>query len=148
MALTTIYNKALLEMAKGSLSFTNGSTAYKLLLLTKATSPTYTPVKSHQYLADVLTGGNNEVSGSGYTSGGKVATVSSVAETGASEIEITFADVQWPNSTITADAAILYRTGSNYADSRLVAFIDMQSTVSSSSSTFTVAFSTPLKLKN
>lgn len=150
MATTTIYNNALLEMARGSLTIPANAT-HKVMLL--APGSTYSAVKSHAYVSDVLGSGGTEVaSGAGYTPGGNaVPTVAAAAISGTNNIGITFSDVSWPSSTISARQAIIYKPGATagvYTDAKLIAHIDFGTTITSSASTFTVSFSSPLKLVN
>lgn len=151
MATTTIFNNALKLMAKGDLIIPANAT-HKVLLL--STSSTYSASKSHVYVADILSNGGIEVSpGNGYnTTGQTIATIVADIVSGTNNINITFSDVSWPNSTISANGAVIYKpgtTGTNgYTDAKLIAHIGFGTTISSSSSAFTLTFSSPLVLAN
>jgi len=81
----------------------------------------------------------NEVSGTGYTSGG--ATLSSVSPAASGGmVYIDFANVEWPSSTITARGALIYNSSKA---NRAVMVLNFGLDKISSSSTFTVKFPTP-----
>jgi hypothetical protein len=135
-----IYNSAIFDAIRGPIDFDTDS--FKVMLVTSA----YTPNKdTHTKRSDVT----NEVVGTGYTSGGaaSVATVTDV--TASDSMTIAFASVNWPTSTITAAAAVIYKTrgGASSAD-ELVAYIDFGGNVTSTADTFTVTFSTPITIQN
>ena len=148
MATANIYNNALLEMVKGSLNFPTTTTpAYKVMLI--AASPSYTFSKSHVTVADVKGAGATEISGTGYTAGGALIPspgISTVLNSNAVEVNIT--DVIWPSSTLNARGAILYSPGASDAASKVIAYVDFGTTVSSNNSALTIEFQTPLKLQN
>ena len=143
-ATVTLYNNALREMAQGTIRF-DGSTAMKLLLV--ANSSTYTVLKSHTVKTDFTGNGGVEASGTLYTAGGNAVNFngSSVTIDGATNaINIAIPATSWPNSTIPSVKAAILLTSLD----KLVAYADFDTTVSSSNSTFTVTFSTPIKLQN
>lgn len=147
MASTTIYNNALLELVRGGISFpsslASSNSTYKLMLV--SSTSTYSPVKSHTTLTDFTGNGGSEASGTGYTAGGAFpATIATAVDNSLNFASVTPADVSWASSTISAKGAILYAVSGN----KMVAFIDFGGTVSSANSTFTVSFTTPLKLQN
>lgn len=116
-------------------------TFYALLV-----TSTYTPNKgTHTKRSDVT----NEVSGTGYVSGGKQTVATVTLDTTNHRYDIDFADVTWPTSTITARAAVIYkhRGGASSAD-ELVAYIDFGSNVSTTSGTFTLDITGPLRFQN
>lgn len=97
---------------------------------------TFTPdFDTHDFRADVT----NEVSGTGYTAGGKAYTGTEITLSGG---VLTFdaADVSWTSSTITARGSILYRTTGVAANDELFMAHTFGSDVSSTSGTFTVAW--------
>lgn len=97
---------------------------------------TFTPdFDAHDFRADVT----NEVSGTGYTAGGKAYTGTEITLSGG---VLTFdaADVSWTSSTITARGSILYRTTGVAANDELFMAHTFGSDVSSTSGTFTVAW--------
>lgn len=115
---------------------------YYVMLVTSS----YTPVKgTHTKRSDVT----NEVTGTGYTSGGAVTTASVTNDTTNHRLDITFSDVNWTTSTITAAAAVIYkhRGGASSADN-LVAYIDFGGNVSTTAGTFTAHFTGPLRIQN
>jgi len=75
---------------------------HKAMLVTSL----YTPDQdAHDYKNDVT----NEVVGTGYVAGGNVIGSRTITYTGATnKITLDGADVQWPNSTITARTAVVY----------------------------------------
>ena len=90
-----------------------------------------------------------EISGTGYTAGGALIPspgISTVLNSNAVEVNIT--DVIWPSSTLNARGAILYSPGASDAASKVIAYVDFGTTVSSNNSALTIDFQTPLKLQN
>lgn len=150
MATTTIYNNALVLMAKGSLNFPDtGAPTYKVLLMKPSSS--YTVNKSHINVSDVINGttGIEVDAGSGYVTGGQtIGAITAEVQSGTNNIIITFPSVAWTSSTISTTQALIYKTGTSYSDAKLIAHVNFGSTITSSSSTFTVSFSSPLKLAN
>lgn len=148
MATAQIYNNALLEMVKGTLNFPTTTTPnYKVMLI--GATPSYTFQKSQATVSDVKAAGATEVSGTGYTAGGAVVPSPGIStQVNANAIEVSIADVIWPNSTITARGAILYSPTGSDATAKVVAYIDFGTNVSSNNSAFTIDFQTPLKLQN
>ena len=147
MASTTIYNNALLEMARGTLSFPNGAqTDIKVLLV--GTGSNYVPSKGHSTLAEIKALGTNpliEAAGTGYTTNGKApATITTTINSTTNAIEVAFDDVSWLSSTIASKGAVIYKASTG----ALVAYIAFDATVTSSNSTFTVDFISPLRLLN
>jgi hypothetical protein len=126
-----IYNSALRDEAIGSIDYDTDT--FKVMLVTS----TYTENKdTHTKRSDVT----NEVVGTGYTSGGiaVTATVSAV-DTVNDRVDITFAQVTWPVSTITARKAIYYKSrgGASTAD-ELVAVDDFGADVITVAGTLTL----------
>lgn len=118
------------------------SDTFKAMLVTSS----YTPSKTHDKRDDVT----NEVSGTGYTSGGNsaVPTVAAVDNTN-NDVEITFSITGWTSSTITARGAVIYKSRGGAASSdELVCFIDFGDDVSSSTGNFDVTMNDPLKVQN
>jgi hypothetical protein len=126
-----IYNSALRDEAIGSIDYDTDT--FKVMLVTSA----YTENKdTHAKRSDVT----NEVVGTGYTAGGIVvaATVSAV-DTANDRVDITFAQVTWPASTITARKAVYYKSrgGASTAD-ELVAVDDFGADVTTVAGTLTL----------
>lgn len=135
-----IYDSFADDLVNGAIA--PSADTYNVMLVTSS----YTPNKAtHTKRSDVT----NEASGTGYTTGGMVSAVTIAKNTGASTETLTFANVTWTSSTITAAAAVIYkaRGGASSADN-LVAFVDFGSTVSSTAASFSVTFSSPLTFQN
>lgn len=143
----TIYNNALKEMAQGTLRF-DGNTTFKVMLA--GTGSTYTVSKNHIIRTDL--GGNwAEANGTGYTAGGAAVTFTNgsvTIDTSNNLIKIAIPTVNWASSTISAKGAVLYTNTGSSATDKLVAYVDFGGTVSSSASTLSLTFSTPLQLQN
>lgn len=135
-----IYNSCIDDMARGSIDFDTDT--FYLMLVTSA----YTPDKDAHLKRSSVT---NEVTGTGYTTGGAASTVTVTKDNTNDRVTIAFASVAWPSSTITARAGVLYkrRGGAATAD-ELVAYVDFLSDITSTSGTFTVTFSSPITLQN
>jgi len=113
----------------------------KVELVTSA----YTENKdTHTKRSDVT----NEVSGTGYTSGGNTVAATLSLDTATDRMTITLASTTWPSSTITARKAVYYvsRGGASSAD-ELIAVDDFGSDVSTTSGTFTLN-ATTINLQN
>lgn len=125
-------------IAKGSVDFDTDS--FKLLLVTAS----YTPSQTHDYRDDVTA---NEVSGTGYSAGGK-ASVCTVTRTNG-VTSCAFADVVWdaPTDGFTARYGIIYKSrgGAASAD-ELVAIVDFGAGVAANGTTFTVDLTSALTI--
>jgi len=134
-----VYNTGLNASLTGGVDFDTDS--FKIMLVTSS----YTADKDlHEDRADVT----NEVTGTGYTAGGESTTVTVTKDNANDRVDIDFSDVSFPNSTITAAAAVLYKdTGSDATDT-LIAYLDFGGDVSSTNGTFTVSVTTPLRFQN
>jgi hypothetical protein len=133
---SVIYNAAMLNEAKGNIDYDSDS--FKVMLVTSS----YTPdVDAHDYRNDVT----NEVTGTGYTAGGKATTVTLTQNNTNNRVEIAFASVTWTGATFTARGAVIYKSrgGAASAD-ELVAYLDFGSNQSASGADFTVNFTNPL----
>lgn len=101
------------------------------------TTSSYTPnMGTHTKRSDVT----NEVTGTGYTAGGQVIVPTLSKDTTNHKEVITFPQVTWPTSTITARRAVYYkrRGGASSAD-ELVAVDDFGADVITTAGTFTLA---------
>jgi hypothetical protein len=129
-----IYNSAIDDMAKGAIDFDTDT--FKTLLVTSS----YTPNKDTHDKRDDVT---NEVTGTGYTAGGATSACTVTKDTANDRVTVTFAATSWATSTITARAAVIYKSrgGASSAD-ELVCYVDFNGDVSSSAATFTVGSST------
>lgn len=134
-----IYNRGLELWARGSIDFDTDT--FRWMLTTSAYSE---DKDAHDFRNDVT----NEVTGTGYTAGGAVATVTVNLDTANDRVDVTLGGVNWPSSTITARKAVLYkaRGGVSSAD-ELVAVNDFGADVSTTAGTFTLAAST-LRIQN
>ncbi len=89
----------------------------------------------------------NEVTGTGYTSGGVAATVTvGSVDTTNDRTPVTITDLTnaWTSSTITAVGGWLYKVVGSAATDQLVAFVDFGGTVTSTAGNYSVAFTTPI----
>lgn len=135
-----IYNSYVEDNIEGRVVW--GTDTFYAMLVTA----TYSPNKdTHTKRSDVT----NEVVGTGYTSGGAATTPTVTLDTANDRCDITFSDVTWASSTITAAAAVVYkrRGGASSAD-ELVAYCDFGGNVSTTGGTFTLDFTGPLRYQN
>ena len=135
-----IYTSSIDDNCRGAIDW-DTDTFYGMLV-----TSSYSPNKdTHTKRSDVT----NEVSGTGYTAGGAASAVTVTKDTANDRVDVEFANIAWPASTITARACILYkrRGGASSAD-ELVAYVDFGADISSTAGTFTVAFSTPYRYQN
>lgn len=112
------------------------SDTIKVALLSNA----YTPNQdTHDYYDDVS---GNEVTGTGYTTGGITLASKTITYDGATNvIVLDAADVTWSASTITARYAVVYDdTPATAATKPLIGFVDFGSDQSSSSGNFTITW--------
>jgi hypothetical protein len=126
-----LFNSCVDDEARGNIDF--DSDTFKMLLVTSS----YTPDKdAHTKRSNVT----NEVTGTGYTSGGNTVTTAVAKDLANDRVTITFNAVSWPNSTISSAGGVIYkaRGGVGSAD-ELVGFIDFGGTISSTGGTFSVS---------
>jgi hypothetical protein len=123
-----IFNSAKVDLQTGKLDLENHD--IKMMLVTAS----YTPNASHSKRSDIT----SEVSGDGYTAGGKSLTGKSVVLSG-SEAVFNSDPVEWLDSSITARGAVLYRSrgGAASAD-ELVCYYDFGSNFTSVAASFKV----------
>lgn len=134
-----IYNSALYDALTGAIDFETDS--FKVMLVTSS----YVPNKdTHTKRSDVT----NEVSGTGYSAGGAAATASVNNDTANDRQDVTLGAVNWTTATITAAAAVYYKSrgGAASAD-ELVAYIDFGGNITSTAGTFDLTAST-LRFQN
>lgn len=104
----------------------------KILLVTD----TYTPAfDTHDFRNDVT----NEVSGTGYTAGGKAYTSTEITLS-SGVLTYDAADVSWTSSTITARGSVLYRDTTVSTTDELYMAHTFGSDIASTAGTFTVAW--------
>lgn len=128
------------DVAEGRIDF-DTDTFYAMLV-----TSTYTPnKKTHTKRSDVT----NEVTGTGYSAGGQATAVTTTLDTVNDRLDVTFTDVSWASSTITARAVVIYkhRGGASSAD-ELICYGDFGSNISTTGGTFTVDFTGPLRYQN
>jgi hypothetical protein len=129
-----IYNSAVDDMARGAIDFDTDT--FKVMLVSSA----YSPNKDTHDKRDDVT---NEVSGTGYTAGGVTSACTVTKDTANDRVTLSFAAVNWASSTITARAAVIYKSRGGAASSdELVCYVDFGADVSSSSATFSLGSST------
>ena len=123
------------QLLSGAQNFNTGTTkTYKIALYTSsATLDASTTTYTGSTTGEVASGG-------GYTTGGKVLTVSQIPTDGGSGTTafISFANVTWTSATITARGALIY----NSTDDTAVAVLDFGSDKTSTSGNFTINFPT------
>ena len=135
-----LYNSFVDDLARGAIDA--DADTFKVMLVTS----TYAPNKdTHTKRSDVT----NEVTGIGYTAGGTASAATITKNTATDQVTIAFASVNWPTSTITARAAVIYKSrgGASSAD-ELVAYVDFLSDITSTADTFTVTFSSPITFQS
>lgn len=135
-----VYNSCIRDAVVGNIDF--DSDTFKAMLVTSS----YSASKSHAKRNEVT----NEVTGTGYTAGGNACSVSVAAvDNTNNDVEISFTITSWTSATITARAAVIYKSrgGASSAD-ELVGYVDFGSDVSSTNGTFAVTVSSPLKFQN
>jgi len=131
-----IYNAAVRNIATGVIDL-DTDTFWAML-----TTSAYAENKdTHDFRDDVTA---NEVTGAGYTAGGKVITVSVAAvDTANDRVVATIGPVDWTSSTITARKMVVYKRRGGAANLDELLFVnDFGSDVISASGTFTVAANT------
>lgn len=128
MAITqTVCTSFKVELLSGTHNF--NSDTFKLAL--------YTSSATLNAATSGYTASGEVASGSGYTTGGKDLSVSQTPTSGSEIAYISFSDISWASSTITARGALVYNSSKS---NKAVAVLDFGSDKSSSSSTFTVTF--------
>lgn len=135
-----IYNSAVFDAVRGPIDFDTDT--FYVMLVTSA----YTPNKdTHTRRSDVT----NEVVGAGYTAGGSASAATVTDVTASDNLTVAFAAVAWPTSTITARAAVIYKSRGGLASAdELVAYVDFGADITSTVDTFTVTFSSPITFQN
>lgn len=128
---SVLYNSFKKNIMNGTIDLDTDS-IYVLLV-----TSTYTPdIDAHAFRSDIT----NEVSGTGYTTGGKVISNAAVTQDNTDDEGVFDGDdVSWTTATITARGAVLYknRGGASSAD-ELIGYIDFGSDKSSTAGTFTI----------
>ncbi len=127
-----IYNNFKKLIMNGSIDLDTDT--IKVALVTS----TYVPDQDlHTMFSDVT----NEVVGTGYTAGGNtLGTVTVTADNTDNEGVFDAADTSWTTSTITARAAVIYKSTGVASTSALIAYVDFLSDKISTAGTFTIAW--------
>lgn len=134
-----VYDNAIEHMLNGDIIF--GTATFNVMLVTSS----YTPNQGTDNARSDVT---NEVTGTGYTSGGTTSGATVSLDTSAHHGDVTYADVSWPSSTITARAAVIYKSSGLSTTDWLVAYVDNGSDASSVAATFAFSFTSTLKFQN
>lgn len=127
-----IYNSFKKKIMDGSIDLDTDT--IKVALVTS----TYTPDQDvHDFFDDIT----NEVSGTGYTAGGaSLANKAVTADNTDNEGVFDADDVSWTTATITARAAIVYKSTGTASTSPLICYIDFGSDKVSTAGTFTISW--------
>ncbi len=130
-----VLNSTLRDEALGNINYNTDT--FKVMLLTS----TATPNKDTWTKRSDVT---NEVSGTGYTTGGVAVTVTvGTVDTANDRVDITLGAAEWTSSTLTARFAVYYKSrgGASSAD-ELVAIVDFGADISTVNDTFSMTAST------
>ena len=126
-AMVTSFKVGVLD---GTFDFSSGtSQTFKIALFTNAATLD---------AATTAYSTSNEVTGTGYTAGGNILTISQVPTSTGTTAFLDFADTTWSSATITARGAMIYLAdgGTNPA----VAVLDFGSDKTSTAGDFTIVF--------
>lgn len=136
-----IYDSFMSDLVAGNVI--PGTDTFYVMLVTSA----YTPSKAADTTRANVT---NEVSATGYTSGGAASACTLSLNTSANTETLTFADVVWTiTGSMTARAGVIYkRRGGAASADNLVAYVDFGSDATCSNSTFTFHMTSGLIFQN
>ena len=115
--------------------------SFKFLLVSSV--PSEANFDAYDFRDDIA----NEVTGTGYTSGGVSATVTvGSVDTTNDRTPVTITDLTnaWTGSTISAVGGWLYKVVGSSATDQLVSFVDFGGTVTSTAGNYSVIFTAPL----
>ncbi|MEX1247551.1 MAG: hypothetical protein WEA61_03650 [Anaerolineales bacterium] len=113
-----LYNSAKLRILQGDLDFENDE--FKVALFSSAYIANQ---DAHEFFADLT----NEVSGSGYTAGGKILQNKALIRDDDNDVVVFDAgDLSWTVATFTARAAVIYKGTGSPATSPVLAYIDFE----------------------
>lgn len=130
-----LYNSMLRDEAVGAIDFDTDT--FRVSLHTAA----YAPNKdTHDRFDDVT----NEVTGTGYTAGGAVTSVTVGAVDATNDrVDVTFGAVSWPSSTITARYGVIRKARGGLASAdELIMVVDFGADITSTNGTFSLTAST------
>ena len=133
MAVTAkLFGPSLVSAFSGGLDWVNDTIKAAL------TSATYVPDQDvHDFFSDVT----NEITGTGYTAGGKALTGKTRAYNAASNLLVLdAADLVWDSSTLTARRAVLYKDTGVASTSPLIGWVDFGQDISSTAGPFTITW--------
>ena len=136
------YGLALKNLMDGSTTFDWDTDTIKVALLSSA----YTPNQdTHDFFDDVSA---NEITGTGYSSGGFTLSSCAVSYDSASnEIRLDAADIVANPATFTARYAVVYKDTGTASTSPLLGLIDFGADESPASASFTISWSSSGVLK-
>ena len=99
---------------------------------------TYTPdLDTHDFWNDAT----NEISGTGYTTGGATLTTSAATyDTASDQVRIDATDPQWTTASFTARIAVIYKSTGVSSTSPLIIYIDFGGDETVTSGTFAIQF--------
>ena len=115
--------------------------SFKFLLVSSV--PSESDLDTFDFRDDIA----NEVTGTGYTSGGVAATVTvGSVDTTNDRTPVTITDLTnaWTSSTISAVGGWLYKVVGSAATDQLVCFVDFGGTVTSTAGNYSVTFTAPI----
>lgn len=118
-----------------------GSGTFKFLLVSSV--PSEANLDAYDFRNDIV----NEVADSGsYVSGGATVTCTVGSyDTANNRVAVTFGNpTAWTSATISSPGGWLYKSVGSASTDELISFVDFGGTKTSTASTFTVTFSTPL----
>jgi len=128
-----VYNSFKRDIANGSIDLDTDT--IKVMLVTSSYSP---DIDAHTKRSDIT----NEVSGTGYSSGGsalanKTVTADNTNDRGKFDAD----DLSWSTATITARGAVLYKSrgGASSAD-ELICYVDFGSDITATAGTFLITW--------
>jgi hypothetical protein len=126
-----VYNAAKKNLINGTIDLDTDT--IKAMLVTSAYVPN---ADTHAFRSDVT----NEVAGTGYTAGGQALTTKTVTQDNTNDRAVFDADdVVWATATITARAAVLYKSRGGLASAdELLAYLDFGADITSTAAAFTV----------
>jgi hypothetical protein len=128
-----VYNSFKKNLLNANVNFSTGTIT--AMLVTSSYSPDQ---DTHAVYSDVT----NEVTGTGYTAGGKALTNGTVTQNNSTDRGVYDADdVTWGTSSITARAAVLYRNTGVGSTSPLIGYFDFTTDQTSASGNFTIQWS-------
>lgn len=121
-------------MGLGAAQFTFDSDSFKVMLTTSA----YTPnIDTHEFKSDVT----NEITGTGYTAGGKALTsVSWDYDSTNHRAVVSANNLLWTGVTFTTRRAVVYKDTGTAGTSRLIGYIDFGVDKSPASEDWQISF--------